>query len=180
MNKTKLTILFLVAIVFFGVLVVHAQSNRESQPRKVKQKEIPAIEEAQVNIPERSVFKGSLQGYRMIADVLDSFGGESESDNYRIPVNSGGQPSAIGISKSDTLAIKAGFAHAAWVRHGDAHADGVLDLGDVIHILNYLFKGGSDPCPMEAGDANRDGVVGLGDAILLLNYLFKGGPAPAC
>ncbi|NIO07767.1 MAG: hypothetical protein GTO40_07065, partial [Deltaproteobacteria bacterium] len=74
-------------------------------------------------------------------DVLDGFGGESESANYRIPVNSGGQPSAVGISESDTLVIEAGFVHAAKIRRGDVNADKVIDLGDIVHLLNYLFKG---------------------------------------
>ena len=51
---------------------------------------------------------------------------------------------------------------------------------NALYILNYLFKGGPRPCPMEAGDANCNGVVDLGDAIYALNYLFKGGPAPSC
>ncbi len=63
---------------------------------------------------------------------------------------------------------------------GDANGDGVIDLGDAIYLLNYLFKGDSAPDPLEAGDANCDGAVELGDAIYLLNYLFKNGPPPGC
>jgi hypothetical protein len=63
---------------------------------------------------------------------------------------------------------------------GDANADGGVDLGDAVYILNYLFKGGPAPGPLQAGDANSDGLVGVGDAIFLLNYLFKGGPPPEC
>lgn len=61
---------------------------------------------------------------------------------------------------------------------GDITSDGVVDLGDVVGMLNYLFKGGSAPNPLEAGDVNCDGIVDLGDAIYLLNYLFKNGPPP--
>jgi hypothetical protein len=63
---------------------------------------------------------------------------------------------------------------------GDANGDGLWDLADAVHILNYLFKGGPAPDPLEAGDANCDGAVDLGDAVHILNYLFKGGPAPGC
>ncbi len=62
---------------------------------------------------------------------------------------------------------------------GDANGDGVVDLGDAIYLLNYLYKGGPAPNPSWTGDANSDGVVDLGDAIYLLNYLYKGGPPPA-
>lgn len=61
---------------------------------------------------------------------------------------------------------------------GDTNRDGVIDLADAIYILNYLFKGGPAPNPLEVGDCNCDQVVDLGDAIYLLNYLFKGGPPP--
>lgn len=63
---------------------------------------------------------------------------------------------------------------------GDANGDCMLELGDAIYVLNYLFKGGESPDPPQSGNANCDEVIDLGDAILLLNYLFKGGPPPGC
>ena len=65
-------------------------------------------------------------------------------------------------------------------KRGDANGDGLIDLADVVHILNFLFKGGPGPDPLDVGDANCDGVVEIGDAVCLLNYLFKGGPPPGC
>lgn len=62
---------------------------------------------------------------------------------------------------------------------GDVNADEVIDLGDAVYLLNYLFKGGPAPSPALAiGDVNCDEAVDVGDAIYLLNYLFKGGLAP--
>ena len=63
---------------------------------------------------------------------------------------------------------------------GDANGDGLLDLGDAIHVLNYLFKSGPPPVPIVAGDANCDDLIDLADVVYLLNYLFKGGPVPSC
>ena len=63
---------------------------------------------------------------------------------------------------------------------GDANADGVIDIGDVVHIVNYLYKSGPSPDPLEAGDANCDGIIDIGDVVSLINYLFKNGPAPGC
>ena len=63
---------------------------------------------------------------------------------------------------------------------GDANGDGIIDLGDAVCILNYLFKGDDPPDPLEAGDANCDGIVDLADVVYLLNYLFKGGDPPGC
>jgi hypothetical protein len=61
---------------------------------------------------------------------------------------------------------------------GDANRDDQTDLGDVVHLINYLYKSGSEPLPIEAGDCNRDEMVDLGDVIYLLNYLYKDGPHP--
>ncbi len=63
---------------------------------------------------------------------------------------------------------------------GDANADGIVDLGDAVHLVNYLYKSGIAPEPLEAGDANCDATVDLGDVVHLVNYLFKGGTSPGC
>ena len=64
--------------------------------------------------------------------------------------------------------------------YGDANGDGIIDLGDVLYLINYLYKGGPAPDPLEAGDCNCDGVVDLGDVLYLISYLYKGGPPPGC
>ena len=61
---------------------------------------------------------------------------------------------------------------------GDANGDWTVGAGDVVYLLNYLFRGGAPPVPLEAGDCNGDGAVGAGDVVYLLNYLFRGGPPP--
>lgn len=61
---------------------------------------------------------------------------------------------------------------------GDVSGDGTIELGDVIQLINYLFKGGPAPEVFETGDANCDTIIDLGDAVYLLNYLFKGGQLP--
>jgi hypothetical protein len=63
---------------------------------------------------------------------------------------------------------------------GDANGNGVIDLGDVIYLINYLFIGGPEPEPLEVGDTNCDGMVNIADVIYLINYLFVGGPPPSC
>ncbi|HEX7401620.1 MAG TPA: SBBP repeat-containing protein, partial [candidate division Zixibacteria bacterium] len=62
---------------------------------------------------------------------------------------------------------------------GDANKDGIVDVGDVVYLINYLFKSGPSPVPiLKAGDVSGDGVVDVGDVVYLINYLFKQGPAP--
>lgn len=63
---------------------------------------------------------------------------------------------------------------------GDANQDETLTLSDALYILNYLFRGGPPPDPMDAGDTNCDDQVDLSDALRILNYLFKGQFVPSC
>ncbi len=63
---------------------------------------------------------------------------------------------------------------------GDANGDLSIDIGDAIFVVNYVFKGGPPPDPLEAGDANCDAFVDVGDAVYLINYIFRGGPPPGC
>ena len=180
MNNIKLGTIFLVAATLFGGVVVQAESDRQVQPVKIEPKATTEIRPAPANIPQTPALTHSKQGYQMVTDVLDGFGGESESDNYRISVNSGGQPSAIGISQSNTYMVQAGYVLASHFKRGDTNADGIINSADVVFLIDYLFKGGPDPCPPEAGDASHDCVINSADVVYLINYLFKGGPPPAC
>jgi hypothetical protein len=63
---------------------------------------------------------------------------------------------------------------------GDCNSDGIVDPGDVVYLINYLFRSGPEPVPLQAGDCNCDGSVGPGDVVYLINYLFRGGPLPSC
>ncbi len=76
--------------------------------------------------------------------------------------------------------LKANAATASWlITHcniGDANGDGKVSVSDVVHLINYLFKGG--PVPVNPSDANGDGKISVSDVVYLINYLFKGGPLP--
>jgi hypothetical protein len=61
---------------------------------------------------------------------------------------------------------------------GDCNNDGVINSADVVYLINYLFKGGPAPQPLEAGDVNSDGIINSADVVYLINYLFKGGTPP--
>ena len=96
----------------------------------------------------------------------------SDSCLVRISDATDGVPSAV----SDGF-----FAITNYVP-GDVNGDKVVDVGDVVYLINYLFKSGPVPNPMAAGDVNGDCVVDVGDVVYLINYLFKGGspPMPGC
>ena len=62
---------------------------------------------------------------------------------------------------------------------GDANGDNIINVGDVVYLINYLFKGGNPPIPANCvGDCNGDGIVNVGDVVYIINYLFKGGTVP--
>jgi len=64
------------------------------------------------------------------------------------------------------------------VIRGDANHDGVVNIGDAVFDINYVFKGGDAPLTFENGDANGDFQIDSGDAVYIVNYIFKDGPAP--
>jgi hypothetical protein len=61
---------------------------------------------------------------------------------------------------------------------GDANGDGTVNVGDAVFLINFVFKGGAAPEPIESGDANCDASCNVGDAVYLINFVFKGGPEP--
>jgi len=63
---------------------------------------------------------------------------------------------------------------------GDANGDGVINVGDAVYVITYVFKDGPAPDPIEAGDVNYDHDCNMADAVYLSNYVFKGGPCPCC
>ena len=68
-------------------------------------------------------------------------------------------------------------------RRGDANANGVVDISDIVCVLSYLFGPAGNPCKeqvatcLDAADANDDGAVDISDGIFILQNLFANGPA---
>lgn len=64
---------------------------------------------------------------------------------------------------------------------GDVNGDGQIELGDVVYLINYLYRNGPAPqcMPITAcADVDVDGEVDLGDIVYLINYLYRNGPPP--
>lgn len=56
---------------------------------------------------------------------------------------------------------------------GDANSDGILDVGDLVYLINYLYRSGIPPSPVSLGDYNNDAEVNISDVVALINYLFR-------
>jgi len=52
------------------------------------------------------------------------------------------------------------------------------NIDGVVFIINYIFRSGAEPFPVNSADVNGDCMINLGDAIYLIDYIFRGGPGP--
>lgn len=63
---------------------------------------------------------------------------------------------------------------------GDANNSGAVEVGDIVTLINYLYKGAAATTisgPFNRADCNSSGAVEVGDIVTLINYLYKGAPA---
>lgn len=61
---------------------------------------------------------------------------------------------------------------------GDVDGDGGANSGDIIIIVNFIFKSAAMPFGAYTADMNCNGLTTSQDIIKLVNYVFKSGPAP--
>jgi len=78
----------------------------------------------------------------------------------------------------DTLMVQITVANCT-AKAGDANANSLVNLGDIVYLVNFIFKGGPAPSPICRGDVNGSGgAPALPDIIYLVNFVFKGAAAP--
>ncbi|MFH2049711.1 MAG: SBBP repeat-containing protein [bacterium] len=63
---------------------------------------------------------------------------------------------------------------------GDVDGNDQINVADLVYMVNYIYKNGSEPLTWIAGDVNSSADIDMMDLILLVDYLFKGGIAPYC
>ncbi len=56
----------------------------------------------------------------------------------------------------------------------------LIDVGDAVRLISYIFFNGLPPDVFSAGDANCDGLINLGDPIYIINHIFRYGPPICC
>jgi hypothetical protein len=121
--------------------------------------------------------------------VLVNNGAGDFSVSYRN--ESEGTPSSIQVSDFDgdldlDLAVTKKYGDAVGIFFnfpymcGDANSDRMVNIGDAVLIISYIFREGASPDPLDSGDANCDGLMNVGDAVSLVNYIFRDGAGPCC
>ena len=136
---------------------------------------------------ERAIGKGDFFTLKLNADGTPAWARRySPEDNYNcanaVGTDASGNVYAAGYSRStyDGKILTVIKYSPSTAILGDANGDGEINVGDAVSLINYIFKAGPAPSPLENADANCDSHVNIGDAIFLINFIFKGGHPPNC
>ncbi|MCP4631843.1 MAG: hypothetical protein GY855_02875 [candidate division Zixibacteria bacterium] len=63
---------------------------------------------------------------------------------------------------------------------GDIDGKPGINILDVVFMINYKYKFGTEPDPLESADVNHDLAINILDIVYLINGLYKDGPEPEC
>jgi len=63
---------------------------------------------------------------------------------------------------------------------GDLNADSTVDVMDINFLINYLYREGVRPIPLEAADVNANGTVNGADVVYLTHHVYRNGDPPPC
>jgi hypothetical protein len=88
------------------------------------------------------------------------------------------QGNPAGHIVADSTAVLFDYAPIIWEMAGDANRDDAVNVGDVVYLVNWIFKGGPAPMNLSEADVNCDGQHNVADAVYLINFVFKSGPGP--
>jgi hypothetical protein len=124
----------------------------------------------------------SAAGEQIKRQIIACGGTDGGSAGFHLAGTAG--QAAAERSSSESFRVSSGF----WRDHGgsccnvagDANDDGLVNVGDAVFLITYIFRGGAEPVCMKEGDANNDCQVNVGDAVYIINYVFKSGQEPIC
>jgi|GEM_PF-737450 len=134
---------------------------------------------------DRVIIPNPIMGQYMVRVVPEPGG----SGNYTLAVKLDGNEDRVMVANAPAPGpgqVDTVIYTVPQYLHGDANRDGKKSVSDVVFLINYLFKGGPAPDPVDLGDVNfceqnppvQPGKPTVADVVYLVNYLFKGGVAP--
>ncbi|UCB52025.1 MAG: hypothetical protein JSV10_08545 [Candidatus Zixiibacteriota bacterium] len=102
-----------------------------------------------------------------------------EEDSLQVMLECSCHPELyIAIKGLDDRPNASGISNVVHFLCGDDNGDGIVNIGDVVYEVVYLYKNGPAPSPKAAGDANCDGMENIGDIVYKVSYLYRGGRPP--
>ena len=125
------------------------------------------------------------KGRQIKWQCISTGGGAASASKGHLMIHTVGQ-GAVGYTSSSSHQAIQGFqvggvgGGGGPEERGDVNGDGIVNVGDVVYLVSYLYKGGPPPDPVRIGDCNCDDIVNVGDVVFLVSYLYKGGPEPVC
>ncbi|MCP4633189.1 MAG: hypothetical protein GY855_09715 [candidate division Zixibacteria bacterium] len=63
---------------------------------------------------------------------------------------------------------------------GDTDGSGEIDILDIVFLINFKYKDGPAPDPLEIGNTDGLGGIDILDIVYLINFKYKSGPEPIC
>ena len=67
---------------------------------------------------------------------------------------------------------------------GDFNGDGIFNILDIAYLINYIYKGGPPPVPLQSANVNygidQNSAINILDVVYFINFKYKGGPPPVC
>jgi hypothetical protein len=99
-----------------------------------------------------------------------------------IHLDSGDYYAQVVVVNNDPLSpevIVPVYLHVIQSILGDNNGDRRVNGGDIIYLVNFVFKGGPEPRGL-TGDVTCEGAVTLVDIITMVNWVFKSHALPSC
>ncbi len=86
--------------------------------------------------------------------------------------------SAVALISRISFPVMSFFAVGTAAPCGDVDNSGRIDVGDAVHLINFIFAGGPPSLDDAAGDLNCSGRTDITDAVYMINFIFVAGPEP--
>ena len=118
----------------------------------------------------------SSENYRSTSSVLDEMGGAAQSENYRQPFSSGGQPSSAGDASSENYGNRAGYCFTVVEDigiKGDVDNDASVTVLDVLAVVNHILRIEElTGTALLRADCDSNGELNIIDVIGIVNVIL--------
>jgi len=182
MRSILISFLACSALLVVGAAAAETESPHKPLRTSVTTLDNPATEDGAIS----SAVESAAAAFRVDWLTINAGGDHgATSTQYGISYSVG--QTVTGEGSSTNYAVGLGFWYGVdgttgacpIAISGDVNVSGTVSSADIIHMVNFVFKGGPAALPCEAnGDVNCTGGITSADIIHMVNFVFKGGLAP--